>query len=207
MTCRARYLGLPLLVLGMLTGLCTAEAQAQQPSRSGFWIESGAGTGGVWVGCSTCEEPEATFGESTYLRAGGALSERVLWGLEAFTLLNETFDPAEGDSTLEVENVSLGPVVLWYPWRNSVFIKGGVGLSRGEVRLRGPDEDTVVLGRGIGSGMSFGLGFDVPVLSWLALTVSFDASFGAIGDIAVPGAYVDDVITTRYNASFALTIR
>lgn len=195
------------LALGLMSGLCAAEAWAQQPSRSGFWIESGVGTGGVWVGCSDCEEPEAAFDESAYLRVGGAFSERVLWGLEGFALLNQTLDAAESDSTLEVQNGIIGPVVLWYPWQGGVFVKGGVGLSYGEVRLRGPDENTVMLGRGVGSGMTFGAGFDVPVLSWLALTVSFDAYFGAIGDIAVRDAYVDDVITTMYNANFALTIR
>lgn len=205
----AKHLCTPLLLFGMFTGLYAAEARAQQPTRSGFWLEAGTGTGGVWVGCTGCGEATAAFGGSGYLRGGGAFSDRVLWGLEVFSLLNEfdEADMAQPDSTFEADNRSFGPVVLWYPWRNGVFIKGGVGLSYNEIRLRGPGGGAAVLNRSVGSGLSFGVGLDVPVLSRLALTVSFGAYFGAVGDIAVRDTYVDDVITTMYNANVALTIR
>ncbi len=193
-------------LLGALVGLCALPAQGQ-PTRKNFWAESGAGTGGLWVGCAGCEAPLVAYGESSYLRAGGAFSRRVLWGVEAFTLLNKTFEAAEEGSVLRVESVSVAPIVLWYPWENGVFFKGGVGLSRSEVRLPGEGDAAPLLASGTGSGMTFGAGFDVPIVSWLALTVNVGAYFGAIGDLSVEQMYVDDVITTMYNANFALTLR
>ncbi len=193
-------------MLGALALLGAAAAPAQT-TRKHFWAENGAGTGGLWVGCAGCDAPIVAYGESSYVRAGGAFSPRVLWGVEVFTLLNKTFEMAEGGRPLQVENVSLAPVVLWFPWENGVFFKGGVGVSRGEVRLPGADAGTSVLASGTGSGMTFGAGFDVPVFSWLALTINVGAYFGAIGDLAVGDTYVDDVITTTYNANFALTLR
>lgn len=200
--------GLRLLVLActLLAGARAVDAQ-EQPVRQGWWAEIGAGTGGVWVGCATCEEPTAYFGESTYLRGGGAFSERVLWGVEVFTLLNRTFQAAQSRGPSEVENMSLAPIVLWYPWRGSLFVKGGVGLARSEVRVPGPVEGETIRVRGTGSGLTFGAGFDVPLLSWLAVTTNFGVYFGAVGDVSVPPDYVDDVITTMYNVNFALTLR
>lgn len=204
---------LPLLLLGAFALLCAAPATAQ-PTRKNFWAEVGAGTGGLWVGCAGCETPPPAYGESSYLRAGGTFSDRVLWGFEVFTLLNRTFESDDTRGTLRVESVSLAPVVLWYPWQSHVFFKGGVGLSRSEVRLlaeqelpEGEEDPMPLLARGTGVGMTFGAGFDVPVLSWLALTVNAGAYFGAIGDLAVEDAYIEDVITTMYNANFALTLR
>ncbi len=195
---------LPLLLLGTLLFAALAAAQ---PARKSFWAEVGAGTGGLWVGCVGCETPPPAYGESSYLRAGGTFSDRVLWGFEVFTLLNKTFEAGDTRNTLRVENVSLAPVVLWYPWESHVFFKGGVGLSRSEVRLPSEEEQMPLLASGTGVGMTFGAGFDMPVLSWLALTVNAGAYFGAVGDLAVEDAYIDDVITTMYNANFALTLR
>lgn len=195
-----------LLLLSLGTLEVAAQHRAPEPARRGFWLEAGAGTGGVWVGCAGCEAPAAAFGESTYLRAGGTFSERVAWGVEAFTLLNETIDAARSDSTLRVENISLGPVVLWYPWRNDVFIKGGIGMAVQNVGLRDADAPNS-LAKGVGSAMSVGVGLDVPVASWLSLTINLGAYFSAVGDITVGETFFDDMLTTMYNANVAVTLR
>ena len=184
-----------------------AAAQAPAPVRSGFWFEAGAGTGGVWVGCEGCADVTASFGENVYVRGGGAFSDRVLWGVELFGLPTVGGGPAAPDSTLRVNNVSAGPVVLWYPWGGGVFVKGGVGLSRSEVRLPGPGGGGAGLGQATGTGLSFGVGLDVPLFRRWALTASLGSHVGAVGDLTVQDASVDDVITTMYNASVALTLR
>jgi hypothetical protein len=197
----------PLVVLGFLAAACPTEAAAQRPHRSGFWIESGAGTGAIRIGCSTCAEPIVAYGESSYLRAGGALSSRVLLGIEVFALLDRTFGIADGDSSLTVENVSIAPVVLWYPWSGGVFLKGGVGLAHGEVIVPGPDDDRTVLASNTGSGVTFGVGFDMPIFKWLAITANLGVYYTALGDVTVAETRVDDVIASMYNANFAITIR
>ncbi len=203
----ARLLIIGLLLVGAMP--VAAQTQAPPPTRGGFWLEAGGGTGGLWVGCSGCDETTSSFGTSTYLRGGGSFNRKVLWGIEAAGLLNRTSPLAETDSTLEIQTVSFGPMVVWYPWQNGIFVTGGVGLSYGEVRVR--DSDSLgtggVLGRGLGSGLSFGAGFDVPVLSRVAVTFSFNAAYGAIGDIQVRARSVDDVITSMYTANIALTLR
>lgn len=197
-----------LLTLAMLAaGLMPQAAAAQHPYRSGFWLEDGVGTGTIRIGCSSCAEPRAVYGQSSYLRLGGSLSERVLLGFEVFALLDEHFGLAEADSSLTVENVSVGPVVLWYPWQSGMFFKGGFGLAHGEVTVAQIDGPPTILASGTGSAVTFGAGFDVPILKWFSLTANFGIYFTALGDVNIQGTYMDDVITSMYNANFAVTLR
>jgi hypothetical protein len=197
------------LFAGLLLALAAAPAPGQRPFRSGFWLENGVGTGTIRIGCSTCEEPLVAYGQSSYLRGGGGLSPRVVWGIEVFALLNRTFGIAEGDSSLTVENVSIAPMVMWYPWRGGVFLKGGVGFARAEILVSPttPGGEATTLASGNGSSITFGAGFDVPLRSWLSVTANLGVYFTAVGDVVVQGQYVDDVITSMYNANFALTLR
>lgn len=191
----------------MLAVAGPAPASAQRPYRSGFWFENGVGTGTIRIGCTTCAEPTVVYGQSSYVRAGGTLSRRVAIGIEVFTLLDKTFGIAAGDSSLQVENVSLGPVVLWYPWKGGLFLKGGLGVAHGEVFVADTAGHTTTLASGTGSGVTFGAGFDIPVFKWLSITANFGIYYTALGDVTVEGTYIDDVITSMYNANFAFTIR
>jgi hypothetical protein len=196
-----------LLTLGVLAGMHPDAVAAQRPFRSGFWVENGVGTGTIRIGCSTCAEPTVVYGQSSYLRGGASLSSRVLLGIEVFALLDERFGLAEGDSSLTIENVIVGPVVLWYPWRGGLFLKGGFGLAHGEVLIREAGANAAPLATGTGSGVMFGAGFDVPIFKWLSVTANFGIYYTALGDVRVQGTYIDDVITSMYNANFAITIR
>ena len=199
----ARVLGAAVLAIA----LGGSELCAQRPFRSGFWLENGVGTGTIRVGCGTCEEPLAGYGQSSYLRAGGTVSPRVVLGIELFALLDDAFPVPDSDSTLMVENVSIAPVVLWYPWESGLFFKWGVGLAHGEILVTGEDGEPLTLASGTGSGITFGVGLDTPIFSWLSITTNFGVYYTALGDVSVPGLYIDDVITTMYNANFAITIR
>ena len=106
-----------------------------------------------------------------------------------------------------MENLSLGPVVLWYPWKSGLFLKGGVGVAHGEVFVADTAGKTTTLATGIGSGVTFGAGFDIPVFKWLSITANFGIYYTALGDVTVEGTLIDDVITSMYNANFAFTIR
>lgn len=201
----AQVLGALALLL-LPAGFCAPEAQAQERTRTGFWLEAGSGTGALRLGCGTCDEPAEAYGESTYLRGGGAFSDEVLWGLEVSALLSGTFASAEGGVVLASENVSIAPIVLWYPWRSGVFIKGGVGLSFGEISVPIAGRESARSGS-TGTTTTFAVGFDVPLLPWLAVTTSAGVYYGALGDVRVADVYVDDVITTRYDVNLALTFR
>ena len=53
----------------------------------------------------------------------------------------------------------------------------------------------------------FGIGLDVPVHRWFAVTANFGVYYSAAGDVRLVGNHVDDVITTVYQANFAITLR
>jgi hypothetical protein len=192
--------------LVLAAGVATP-AVAQRPMRSGFWLEVGGGGGNVHLGCSSCTEPTVIYGRSGYLRGGGAFTPRVLWGLELFGLIDEEFDAAENGAPITIENTSIAPVILWYPWRGGVFFKGGIGISSAAVITPAFEESPAITTSGTGSGLTFGAGLDVPLFRFLSVTANFGVYYSAIGDVALTGSIVDDVITTIYQANFAITLR
>lgn len=177
------------------------------PPREGFWAETGLGGGGSWVGCEGCAATPGRPSGVGYVRAGGTVSEKVAVGLELFRSLEPTSLPAELDSAVAVSNASLGPVVLWYPWRRAVFARMGVGLALKRAFLDQAGQPRTQLEQGVGAALSFGAGVDVPVRPRYALTLAVGAYYGAVGDIQTPGMLLDDVIATLYTATVGFTLR
>jgi len=182
-----------------------AAARAQRPHRSGLWGEFGGGPSSVRIACSDCPDVTRRSGSGGYFRVGGAVSDRILIGVEAFSLVDEAFGFSEGDTSIVAENVSLAGVVLWYPGRTGFFLKAGVGLASGEFTIPGASEP--VVSHGIGTGLTFGVGFDLPVWRGLAVTGNAGTWVTAIGDVVLPDATVDDVIATLYGLTFGFTFR
>jgi hypothetical protein len=195
-----------LAVVTVLFAGWTTGAWAQRPTRSGFWIENGVGTGAARNACSGCEETTVAYGSASHVRLGGALSHNVLLGLEVFAFDGRNVLLTSDGSPVEAENASIAAIALWYPGGSAVFLKGGAGLARGTFSVTSSEGD-VVTTHGTGSGLTFGLGLDVPVFRWFALTANFGTYVAAIGDIELDGAVVDDVIATIYEAGLSLTIR
>lgn len=180
---------------------------APRPYRRHFWLETGGGTGTTRIACSTCPDLTIMYGESSYLRMGGSLSDRILLGVETFTLLDKrVLHPNSGDTSAVIENESIAPIVMWYPWKGGVFVKGGVGLAHGAFTVRRSSVDSVVT-EGWGSGLTFGAGFDMPIRKWLSITANIGIYYTALGDVTVQGTSFEDLIATMYNANFAITIR
>ena len=86
------------------------------------------------------------------------------------------------------------------------FLKGGVGLARGTFTVQSTPGQPVTTTRN-GLAITLGVGIDVPLNRWLALTVNFGSYTSAIGDVNVNGALADDVIATIYEAGVGLTLR
>ena len=190
-----------------LAVLLPAWTSAQRSHRTGLWGEIGFGPAYARMACSGCSEVATAPGASSTLRIGGKISERILLGVESFGFIHEeTFGSSLGDTSTVAEAAMLAAVVLWFPWRSGVFLKGGLGVTHGQFTVvTGPSQaDT---SRGTGIGMTYGLGFDQPISRKLALTANAAAFIEAIGDLELPGRRVDDVIATMYHVTIGLTFR
>jgi hypothetical protein len=97
-------------------------------------------------------------------------------------------------------------VVLWFPWRSGFFVKGGVGVAEGDFTVTA-SPGQLVTASGEGVGLTFGLGFDLPISRKIALTANAGAVVAAIGDVVLPGTRVDDVIAMIYHVGLGITIR
>lgn len=202
-----RRLGLAGATLALACVLAAAqEASGQAAPRGGFWLEGGSGWGTVRSACSACAAATVAYGTSSHVRVGGTLSPRVLLGLELFALSSSDLVLSEGSAPVDAENGSLAPVAIWYTGGGGLFLKGGVGLARGTFTVR-PTPGQIATTRRSGLAITFGIGFDVRLLSWLALTANLGTYVTAIGDIPLDGGVVDDVVATVYEAGVGLTLR
>ncbi len=191
---------------GALWLSAAGHAEAQQGVRRGMWLEGAIGTGTVRNGCGGCAEVTSAYGGTDYLRVGRSITPRVSVGLEVFALSASNLEFGSTSVPIDAENRSLAPIVMWYVGRSGFFLKGGAGLARGTFTVRTSDGETVTTTR-TGSALMYGLGFDVGILSWLAVTASLGSNVMAIGDLPVDGDVVDDVIATVYEVGVGLTLR
>jgi hypothetical protein len=163
----------------------------------------------VRIGCSGCEDVITATGATSYLRVGGVISKDVVIGFEIFTLLNEAFGFAPGDSSVVAETGTAAIVLLWYPGRRGLFFKGGVGAAFGQFTV--PSDSAGVVSADTSSnggiGLTFGLGWDLPISRKFAITANAATFVTAMGDVVLPGRRVDDVIVTLYQVSIGFTIR
>lgn len=211
---------LAVILLGT-AGAAAAQDAAARPARfhrRGLWGEISAGAGRLRMGCTTtsttgpmptvsaCTEPLSAPGSGGVVRIGGTLTPRVFLGWESAGFVDETFGLATENANIQAELETISVVVLWFPGRSGVFFKGGVGLAHGQFTIPS-DVAQADTATGTGVGMTFGLGWDVPITRKLALTANGATFITAIGDIRFPGGRVDDVIGTLLQLSFGITFR
>lgn len=196
----------PIALVAALAVLGAARAEAQRTHRTGFWLDLTSGPGAVRIGCGGCSNVTLSGGTTGDIRLGGTLSDKVLLGVESFGFTDDRFGLAAHDTSVTAENSTLDAVVLWYPWRGGVFLKGGVGLAGGRFTVRS-DTGPGAVNEGVGVGLTFGFGFDYPISRRFALTANAAAFITAIGDVTVNGVAVDDVIPTMYQLGVGLALR
>ena len=197
---------IPLFAIVLIQMLFTSDLLSQNPHRQGLWFELGTGPSAIRMNCTGCENVTRATGSGAMLRIGGTLSSKVLLGLETFGFTDESFGLFSEEDESRADLGSLSAVVLWYPWRSHFFIKSGVGLAEGMFTVQPASSDSVVA-EGVGVGLTFGLGFDVPISRKIAITANAATFFTAIGDIVLPAQRVEDVIPTTYMISVGLTVR
>lgn len=154
------------LVIAVVASLAmvTDAADAQEVARGlrevhkhrGFWLSFGLGGG--W------EDADFTFGNegrggAAYLRMGGTVSPRVLFGGEALVWFN---DQHAGP---EVARANVTAAALVYPsLKGGWFLKGGFGVAQYDIA---GFERT-------GVGPTFGTGFDFRVAGNFYVTPNVD---------------------------------
>ena len=177
--------------------------------RMGLWGELGSGPGYVRVGCSGCTDVIGASGTTSYIRIGGVISRNVLIGFEVFSLLDNSFNFGSSSGNTAAETGTADIVLLWYPGRTGLFFKGGVGAAFGQFAIPADTAGAVPAdtSTGGGVGLTFGLGWDVAISRKFAVTANAAAFITALGDVVLPGHYVDDVIATNYQLSIGFVFR
>jgi len=195
------------VTVALLALLCmVGEASAQAAVRNGFWLEFGTGTGTVRNTCAGCANVTVAYGPTNHLRVGRTLTPRVLVGLELFAMQSSELVLGPGAAPVDAENGSLAPIVIWYVGDSGFFLKGGAGLASGTFTVQSTPGEPVTTER-TGSGLTFGVGFDIALMRWFALTANLGTYVTAIGDVRVDDTVVDDVIATVYEAGIGFTFR
>jgi hypothetical protein len=177
-----------------------------RPHRSGLWGELSWGPGATRSGCAGCTEVEFTGGNASLTRIGGAISDKVLLGVEMFGLLNDRFSFAGQDTAIVGEDNTIAAVLLWYPWRGGVFMQSTIGAAHVRIGVR-PSGGAEVITSGTGVGLGFGVGFDKPISRKFAITLNAATHITAVGDVTINGNLIDDLIITTYQVSLGLTFR
>jgi hypothetical protein len=136
----------------------------------------------------------------------GLSSTPVLLGIELFALSSSDLALVPGAPPVDAENGTLGPIVMWYFGGSGLYLRGGAGLSYGTYTVRTATGETATVERP-GSALTFGVGFDVGLWSWLAITADVGTYIASVGDVTVDDALVDDIIATVYQASVGLALR
>ncbi|MCG8468332.1 MAG: hypothetical protein MJB57_09015 [Gemmatimonadetes bacterium] len=193
------------LLLGLLA-CAPGQLEAQRPHRSGLWIELGAGPTATRVSCTRCTEVTRGSGPVGYTRIGGSLSGGVLFGLESSTQVDEAFGVESGAEEALSENTAINAILLWFPSRTGFFFKAGVGYARGRLTVE-PEAESPVVAEGNGVGMTFGVGWDLPITRHVSISLNAASWITAIGDLVLPEVTVDDVIASRWGGTIGLTIR
>jgi hypothetical protein len=194
-------------VLAVLVGLLATAGLAQRPHRTGAWLEAGGGAGYVRIASSGSTNVTSAPGSTYYLRAGALLSDKVLLGVENVVFVDDLLGFFRADTSSVAETWSLAVVVLWFPWRSGVFVKGGVGVAQGTFTTTPTGGGPPFTARGTGVGLTFGLGYDRKISRKVALTGCVCAQIAGIGDVVRPTTRLDDMIASIYHATIGITIR
>lgn len=183
-----------------------APASAQVP-RSGFWAEGAGGPSRIAMSCAGCERTVSSGSGGWAVRAGGALGDEVLAGIEFARPGADRVDledRAEGEAAAETWSASA--VVLWYPWRSAVSLQAGLGVAGGTITVE-PEAGQPVEADGTGLGLSVGLGWEHPLSRHVGVSARVGTWVAAIGDVASADLFVDDALATSYALVLGVVIR
>jgi outer membrane protein with beta-barrel domain len=161
-----------------LLSACLVPSVARAQRHSGAWVSGGGGVGWTRVHCDPgCEDTKSNAGVTLFIDGGVAVSEKLLVGAQ-FDSWQRTFEIAGFDRSVRLND--LLATVLFYPSDSSgLFVKGGVGIAyaniKGTSSLVNPD-------LGAGTGVTYGVGYDIQIGKSVYLTPAVGLHHGFLGD-------------------------
>jgi len=194
------------LVFTLLVAMA-APAMAQSPQTAapvhpeGWWGGFGGGMAALRFACADCGDSQPVYeAPAMAISFGKSIGRKVAFGVEyggAFPSL---------DSGARVVASSLTGLARWYPSLTApVFLKFGVGLSRVRASLASNGETISEIRNG--TGIVFGIGWDIRVGRSAALTPYAGWYMSAIGDIGAEGtAQKRDVSWNTWTFGLGVTI-
>lgn len=155
------------LFIVLAWAVCTAPVAAQRAgsARSGFAFSVGLGRGSTGVTCEDCsiEIDERINGLTGYVRLGGFLTPRLLFGVEGSGWLRNS-------DGLERRIAAVSFVLVGYPSASAgFFVRSGAGVIRAVI------ENPLIVVVGEGVTWNVGIGYDIgagaialtPFVTWL----------------------------------------
>jgi Outer membrane protein beta-barrel domain len=196
----ARALGAAAVLGALAAPSAAAQTPAPTPARPGFWMDAGVGYGRLRLTCATCTSIVAVTGPAYTISVGGAPSQNVVLGVEG-----EWY--SSGGSALRQQVQTVVAMVQWYPWpRAGFFVRGGVGIVRGNVALTA-DTTGAHSTKGTGVALTLNVGYDLRFTRHFAVALQAATNVAALGDLAVGGAVANDVIAYVSRIGVALVWR
>ena len=152
--------------------------RAQGVAGNGGWADMALGYGAVRAFCGICSGGRHVDGYNFQLGAGlGSPHFRFGFGLDIW---QHVFP----DGKTHGANTAVDATVQFYPLRRGLFMQGGIGLSDYRM-LKGlhdgllfENADTTYFS-GIGLSTMAGLGYDIRVSHWIALSPRATYTFGS----------------------------
>jgi hypothetical protein len=157
-----------------------ASAASHPQERRGFWIGFGAGVGSAHSTCDECDGGGRETAPAGYLKLGGTLSERLLFGGD-FNFWSKEQDGV----TLNLYNAA-ATLTLYPAPASGFFIKGGLGVALMDTQFR-EGSTTITVDPGGGVGLLAGTGYDIRVGRNISITPAVNYWYGWAGDLAFGG--------------------
>jgi hypothetical protein len=175
---RAAVLAAVLLVAGP-----AGPAAAQ--GRSGFWVGGGVGVGSAEVAIDDIELDRSGVAV-LHLDGGWTLSPQVLIGVRVDSLGLRLTDSATGLISQKAAVVDLLGTLTFYPKADSGwFVRVGVGGTF----IEDLDDEGPLDVHGRGLSMMAGLGYDIPLGRYFAVTPAVSYRFGRVDDLSLSGRF------------------
>ena len=192
-------LRLSVAALVLSAGTVSAQEEKEGPGhRQGFWASLGGGYAVARTVCSLCpEDPPYRNRFGAYLQLGGVASRHLLVAGEVFTESNSTTD-----STTRVTHWTA--TAHWYPWSPPVYIRFGLGLSRGRYNfeVNGVESNEKVSGLGI----LIGTGADIRLSQKFSLSPIASWYMAAVGDLDTAQGRATSVSANTWFVGLGLTL-
>jgi hypothetical protein len=175
---RARTSRVAILVAALVTiGAGPAAAQG----RSGFWIGGGIGVGSAEASIDDIDLDRSGVAV-LHIDGGWTISPQVLVGVRVDSLGLRLTDSATGLISQKAAVVDVLGTVTFYPKADSGwFVRVGVGGTF----IEDVDDDGPLDVHGRGLSMMAGLGYDIPLGRYFALTPAVSYRFGRVDDLSL----------------------